>query len=57
VKTGQGRFVEIQGTAEDEPFDDADLALLLAAADKGIKDLIDLQRNALGDVQLAKPAR
>jgi ribonuclease PH len=55
VKTGKGRFVEIQGTAEDEPFDDADLASLLAAADKGIRDLIDLQRKALGDVELAKP--
>ena len=57
VKTGQGRFVEIQGTAEDEPFDDADLASLLAAADKGIKDLIELQRKALGDITLAKAAK
>ena len=57
VKTGQGRFVEIQGTAEDEPFDDADLSSLLAAADKGIKDLIELQRKALGDIELAKPAK
>ena len=57
VKTGNGRFVEIQGTAEDEPFDDADLSSLLAAADKGIKDLIDLQRKALGDIELAKPPK
>jgi ribonuclease PH len=56
VKTGRGRFVEIQGTAEDEPFDDADLAALLAAADKGIKDVITLQRRALGDVELKKVA-
>ena len=56
VKTGRGRFVEIQGTAEDEPFDDADLASLLAAADKGIKDLIGMQRKALGDLQLKQVA-
>jgi ribonuclease PH len=57
VKTGRGGFVEIQGTAEDEPFDDASLAALLAAADKGIKDLIGIQRKALGDVELKKPAK
>jgi ribonuclease PH len=57
VKTGQGRFVEIQGTAEDEPFDDADLSSLLAAADKGIKDLVELQRKALGEIEFAKPPK
>jgi ribonuclease PH len=57
VKTGDGRFVEIQGTAEDEPFGDADLSSLLAAADKGIKDLVELQRKALGGIELAKPAK
>jgi ribonuclease PH len=56
VKTGQGRFVEVQGTAEDQPFDDADLAALLAAADKGIRDLVALQRKALGDLELRKAA-
>jgi ribonuclease PH len=56
VKTGRGKFVEVQGTAEDEPFGDDDLAALLAAADKGIKDLIALQRKALGDVELKKTA-
>jgi ribonuclease PH len=54
VKTGRGKFVEVQGTAEDKPFDDADLASLLAAADKGIKDLVALQKKALGDVELKK---
>jgi ribonuclease PH len=55
VKTGQGRFVELQGTAEQTPFDDAQLAQLLAVADKGIRELIALQRKVLGDVPLLKP--
>ena len=54
VKTGRGRFVEVQGTAEGNPFSDDDLIELLAAADKGIKELIALQKAALGDVALKK---
>src|SRR6266516_766425 len=52
VKTGRGRFVEIQGTAEGVPFSDDELLELLATADKGIKELIALQKKALGDVEL-----
>ena len=44
VKTGSGGYVEIQGTAEQEPFDDKQLAGLLKLADKGIKELITLQK-------------
>jgi ribonuclease PH len=54
VKTGRGQFIELQGTAEHKPFDDADLQELMAAADKGIKELIALQRKALGEVELKK---
>ena len=54
VKTGRGRFIELQGTAEQQPFDDAELAALLAAADKGIGELIAFQKKALGDVELKK---
>ena len=54
VKTGRGRFVEIQGTAEGVPFSDDELLELLATADKGIKELIALQKKALGDVELKK---
>jgi ribonuclease PH len=54
VKTGQGRFVEVQGTAEDRPFDQADLDALLAMADKGVRELIDLQRKAVGEIPLRK---
>jgi ribonuclease PH len=54
VKTGRGRFIELQGTAERSSFDDAELGALMAAADRGIRELIDLQKKALGDVELKK---
>ena len=54
VKTGRGRFVELQGTAEKTPFDDSEMMQLLALADKGIKDLIAIQKKVLGDVALKK---
>ena len=57
VKTGGGRFVELQGTAETTPFDDAELAELLAMANKGISELIAAQKKVLGDVPLLKPKK
>ena len=48
VMTGSGGFVEIQGTAEGEPFNRAEMDLLLALADKGIRELNGLQKKALG---------
>lgn len=48
VMTGQGRFVEIQGTGEEATFDDQDLAALLALARTGIAQLQQLQRESLG---------
>ena len=54
VKTGRGRFIELQGTAEHKSFDDEELRALMAAADKGIQELVALQRKALGDVELKK---
>jgi len=47
VMTGAGRFVEVQATAEQSPFDDARLSQLLALARRGIADLIEIQRKAL----------
>ena len=44
VKTSDGRFIEIQGTAEAEPFGTETLTGLLALADKGIHGLIAAQR-------------
>jgi ribonuclease PH len=51
VKTGRGRFVELQGTAEGRPFSEEELASLMAAADKGIRELVALQKKALGDFE------
>jgi ribonuclease PH len=47
VMTGDGRFVEVQGTAEGEPFDRALLDRLLALAGQGCTTLADLQSQAL----------
>jgi len=47
VLTGTGRFVEVQGTAEGEPFDRTHLDALLALAEKGCAELTDLQIKAL----------
>jgi ribonuclease PH len=55
VKTGRGRYVELQGTAEKTPFGDDELRELLHAADKGIQELISLQKKALGEVTLKTP--
>ena len=49
VKTGSGGYVEIQGTAEKMPFDDKQMDGMLKLADKGIKQLIALQKNTVGD--------
>ena len=48
VMTGQGRFVEIQGTAEHGSFGDDELGGLLALARAGCSQLIDIQRASLG---------
>jgi ribonuclease PH len=52
VMTGDGRFVEVQGTAEGAPFDRAELDSLLALAEKGCGELTRLQHQAL-----ASPSR
>ncbi len=48
VMTAGGHFVEIQGTAEAAPFDDARLAEMLALARRGIASLVGAQRKVLG---------
>ncbi|MDH5279223.1 MAG: ribonuclease PH, partial [Actinomycetota bacterium] len=47
VCTGDGRFVEVQGTAEGEPFERELLDGLLDLAVAGCADLAALQRGAL----------
>ena len=49
VMTGRGGFVEIQGTAEGEPFTDVQLQSSLALARKGIQELVLIQRQVLID--------
>ena len=50
VKTSDGRFIEIQGTAEEEPFATDTLTGLLGLADQGITDLINKQRAIVGPI-------
>ena len=50
VMTGDGKFVEVQGTAEGAAFDRAELDALLALAEKGCADLTRLQQEALAPV-------
>jgi ribonuclease PH len=47
VCTGQGRYVEVQGTAEKKPFDDKDLQEMLRLANKGINELMHIQQKVL----------
>jgi ribonuclease PH len=51
VKTGDGRFIEVQGTAEGPPFERRALDDLLALADQGITELVALQRSIIGDIR------
>jgi ribonuclease PH len=50
VKTGDGRFIELQGTAEGLPFDRRALDALMGLADEGIRALIEKQKSIVGDV-------
>ena len=47
VMTGDGRFVEVQGTAEHQPYSRQELDALLALADAGIRRLLEAQGTAL----------
>ena len=51
VKTGDGRFIEVQGTAEGPPFERDALDSLLGLADAGIQQLVALQRSIVGDLR------
>lgn len=54
VMTGSGKFIEVQGTAEREPFGKEDLNRLISLAQKGIEDIIHIQKNILKSVKIAK---
>ncbi len=47
VMTSRGQLVEVQGTAEEKPFDRATLDALLDLAEQGIRQLFEVQRAAL----------
>jgi len=55
VLTGTGGIVEVQGTAEKEPFSEAQFGELMELAKKGVAELTRLQRLAI-DTSSAKPA-
>ncbi len=51
VMVGKGDFVEIQGTAEKNPFSKKQSDALLKLAEKGIRELIAIQRKSVGDLK------
>jgi ribonuclease PH len=48
VMTEGGRFIELQGTAEGEPFSRTQVDALMLLAEKGVRELVAAQRNVLG---------
>ena len=50
IMTGAGQFVELQGTGEEATFSRAELNELLDLAEVGIAQLIDIQKQALGEL-------
>ncbi len=51
IMTGDGRFIEVQGTGEEAPFTRAELNTLLSYGEKGILDLIEIQRATLAQTE------
>ena len=51
VKTGEGQFIEVQGTAEGLPFERNVLDSLIGLADEGIRELVALQKSVVGDLR------
>lgn len=47
VMTGSGKFIEIQGTGEERPFDQNELAQMLGLGEKGIRELMTLQKQII----------
>jgi ribonuclease PH len=57
IRTGDGRFIEVQGTAEKTPFPRATLDRLLDLGSAGIDQMIERQRAIVGDIlKLPSPA-
>lgn len=52
VMTGQGQFVEVQGTGEEKPFSRGELDRMLELAEQGIHEMIQQQKDVLGPIAL-----
>ncbi len=50
VMTGEGKYIEIQGTGEEAPFSEEELSQLLSLAKKGVFELVEIQKEALGEI-------
>ncbi|KXG76511.1 ribonuclease PH [Thermotalea metallivorans] len=50
VMTDHKEFIEVQGTGEESPFSRQDLMILLALGEKGNEALIQIQKEALGEI-------
>ncbi|MGM0438127.1 MAG: ribonuclease PH [Bacillota bacterium] len=50
VMTEEGEVVEVQGTAEEDPFTREEMTKMLDLAEKGINDLIEIQKESLKEV-------
>jgi ribonuclease PH len=57
VMTGQGSFVEVQGTAEGMPFSRSELDSLLGLAEKGIREIVGLQQEMVAEPPAPRPAQ
>ena len=57
VMTGEGQFVEVQGTGEGRPFSREEMNRLLALAEKGIDELISYEKDVLGNVLVWRVGR
>jgi len=55
VMTGDGRLVEVQGTAEGDPFTRRQMDQLMETAAQGVQQLFRMQREALGELLPATP--
>ena len=56
VMTGSGRFIEVQGTAEGQPFSKGELDDLLGLAEHGIAQILDAQAAALAEPPPRRPS-
>jgi ribonuclease PH len=54
VMTSKGEFVEVQGTAESKPFSRETIDSLLSLAEKGIRQLFEIQQDTISQLKTGK---